>query len=156
VLRYKSTTTGTQLPDRWSLPDELRDDTGVDLRLRLPGLEEMTDEVTRYTTDQVRGSGSTRSSRCSARMLDHEGHGLRRPAAEVERRIHDVSRQLEKRAVRRSTARSCSACSPWATRSSPSMIGARGPEHAGQRACASTTRPSPSPRTGSAPAAAGA
>ena len=29
VLRYKTTTKGTQLPDRWGLPDAMRDDTGV-------------------------------------------------------------------------------------------------------------------------------
>ena len=28
-MRYKTTTKGTQLPDRWGLPDALRDDTGV-------------------------------------------------------------------------------------------------------------------------------
>ena len=48
VLRYKTTTKGTQLPDRWSLPDELRDDTGVIFASAFPGLEEMTDEVARY------------------------------------------------------------------------------------------------------------
>ena len=38
VLRYKTTTTGTQLPDSWSLPDELRDDTGVIFASAFPGL----------------------------------------------------------------------------------------------------------------------
>ena len=38
VMRYKTTTKGTQLPDRWGLPDALRDDTGRDLRFGIPGL----------------------------------------------------------------------------------------------------------------------
>ena len=29
VLRYRTTTTGSQLPDRWVLPESLRDDTGI-------------------------------------------------------------------------------------------------------------------------------
>ena len=35
-MHYKTTTLGTKLPDRWGLPESMRDDTGVDLRLRLP------------------------------------------------------------------------------------------------------------------------
>jgi hypothetical protein len=31
VMRYKTTTKGTQLPERWGLPDSLRDDTGCNL-----------------------------------------------------------------------------------------------------------------------------
>lgn len=38
VMRYKSTTKATQLPDRWGLPDSMRDDTGVIFRLRLSRL----------------------------------------------------------------------------------------------------------------------
>ena len=35
VMRYKTTTRGTSLPERWALPDALRDDTGSHLRFRL-------------------------------------------------------------------------------------------------------------------------
>ncbi len=38
VMRYKTTTKGTQLPDRWGLPDALRDEHRRDFRLRLSGL----------------------------------------------------------------------------------------------------------------------
>ena len=37
-MRYKTTTLGTQLPDRWGLPEALRDDTGVIFASRLPRL----------------------------------------------------------------------------------------------------------------------
>ncbi len=37
VLRYKTTTTGTQLPDRWSLPDDDPGRNRRDLRLVVPG-----------------------------------------------------------------------------------------------------------------------
>ena len=38
VMRYKTTTKGTQLPERWGLPDALRDDTGVIFASAFPGL----------------------------------------------------------------------------------------------------------------------
>jgi hypothetical protein len=93
VLRYKTTTTGTQLPDRWSLPEEMRDDTGVIFASAFPGFEEMTDEVTRYTTDRLRRERIAALESLRARMLDHESTD---PVvlAEVERRIHDLGRQL--------------------------------------------------------------
>src|SRR5208337_714925 len=37
VMRYKTTTKGTQLPDRWGLPDAMRDDTGVIFGSAFPG-----------------------------------------------------------------------------------------------------------------------
>ena len=36
VLHYKTTSIGTQLPDRWMLPDALRDDTGIVFASRVP------------------------------------------------------------------------------------------------------------------------
>ena len=38
VMRYKTTTIGSQLPDRWGLPDELRDDTGIVFGSAFPGV----------------------------------------------------------------------------------------------------------------------
>jgi acyl transferase domain-containing protein len=73
VLRYKVTTKGTKLPDRWSLPDELRDDMGVIYASAFPGLEEMADEVSRYTTDRMRRERLAALESLRARMLDHDG-----------------------------------------------------------------------------------
>jgi len=42
VMRYKTTTKGTQLPDRWSLPDLVRDDTGVIFASAFPGYDAIT------------------------------------------------------------------------------------------------------------------
>ena len=131
VLRYKTTTTGTQLPDRWSLPDELRDDTGVIFASAFPGLEEMADEVARYTVDHMRRERLGALESLRARMLDHEGTDDV-VLAEVDRRIHDVRRQLEDEAYtfdRRFLFRVLSmGHSQFAE-----LIGARGPEHAGER-----------------------
>ena len=41
VMHYKTTTLGTQLPDRWGLPDALRDDTGIVFASAFPGLRQL-------------------------------------------------------------------------------------------------------------------
>ena len=138
VLRYKTTTKGTKLPDRWSLPDELRDDTGVIFASAFPGLEEMADEVARYTTDHMRRERLAALETLRARMLDHDGTD---PVVldEVERRIHDLERTLEEEAYtfdRRFLFRVLSmGHSQFAE-----LIGARGPNTQINSACASTTQ----------------
>ena len=52
VMRYKTTTTNTQLPDRWGLPDSMRDDTGVIFASAFPGLNAFAEEMARYYADR--------------------------------------------------------------------------------------------------------
>ncbi len=138
VLRYKTTSTGSQLPDRWSLPDEMRDETGVIFASAFPGLEEMADEVRRYTTDHMRHERLAALESLHARMLDHEATD---PVvlAEVERRIHDLNHLLETEPYtfnRRFIFRVLSmGHSQFAE-----LIGARGPNTQINSACASTTQ----------------
>ena len=138
VLRYKTTTKGTKLPDRWSLPDEMRDDTGVIFCSAFPGLEEMADEATRYTADRMRRERLAALQSLSARMLDHDGTDAV-VLAEVERRIEDVKRQLEEEPYaldRRFLFRMLSmGHSQFAE-----LVGARGPNTQINSACASTTQ----------------
>ena len=54
VLRYKTTSKGTQLPDRWGLPDALRDDTGVIFASCFPGCDSFAEEMSRYYQDHAR------------------------------------------------------------------------------------------------------
>ncbi|HEX2467625.1 MAG TPA: beta-ketoacyl synthase N-terminal-like domain-containing protein, partial [Solirubrobacterales bacterium] len=138
VLRYKTTTKGTKLPDRWSLPDELRDETGVIYASAFPGLEEMADEVARYTTDHMRRERMAALESLRARMLDHDGTD---PVVldEVERRIHDLGRELEENAYtfdRRFLFRVLS----MGHSQLAELIGARGPNTQINSACASTTQ----------------
>ena len=138
MLRYKTTTKGTKLPDRWSLPDELRDDTGVIFASAFPGLEEMADEVARYTTDHMRRERLAALESLRARMLDHDGTD---PVVldEVERRIHDLGRQLEEEPYtfdRRFLFRVLS----MGHSQLAELIGARGPNTQINSACASTTQ----------------
>ena len=138
VLRYKTTTTGTQLPDRWSLPDELRDDTGVIFASAFPGLEEMAGEVGRQTVDRMRRERLDALESLRARMLDHDGTDAV-VLAEVDRRTHDLRHQLEEEPYafdRRFIFRILSmGHSQFAE-----LIGARGPNTQVNAACASTTQ----------------
>ena len=54
VMRYKTTTLGTQLPDRWGLPDALRDETGVIFASAFPGYNRFAEELEAYATDRTR------------------------------------------------------------------------------------------------------
>lgn len=138
VLRYKTTTKGTQLPDRWALPAELRDDTGVIYASAFPCLEEMADETTRYTTDRMRRERLAALESLRARVLDHDSAD---PVvlAELERRIHDLGRQLEEEPYafdRRFLFRVLS----MGHSQLAELIGARGPNTQVNAACASTTQ----------------
>src|SRR5271166_6154052 len=73
VRVYKTTTTGTRLPESWSLPEQMRDDTGVIFASAFPGLEEMTDEATRAAVDHMRRECLSVLESLRDRMLDHEG-----------------------------------------------------------------------------------
>ena len=48
VQTYKRTTTGKYLPDRWLLPEALRDETGVIFASAFPGGDRFADEFARY------------------------------------------------------------------------------------------------------------
>ena len=54
VMRYKTTTLGTQLPDRWGLPEAMRDDTGVIFASAFPGLRRVRRGHRGYMTDRAR------------------------------------------------------------------------------------------------------
>ena len=47
VMRYKTTTKNTQLPDRWGLPDAMRDDTGVIFGSAFPGYDSFAEILAR-------------------------------------------------------------------------------------------------------------
>src|SRR6185369_11599498 len=52
VLRYKTTTTGSRLPDRWGLPDALRDDTGVIFGSAFPGYDSLVGMMDHFHRDK--------------------------------------------------------------------------------------------------------
>ncbi|MEJ2109526.1 MAG: beta-ketoacyl synthase N-terminal-like domain-containing protein, partial [Acidobacteriota bacterium] len=54
VMRYKTTTKGTKLPDRWMLPDEIRDDTGILFTSAFPGYDAFAEIIEGYHQDLTR------------------------------------------------------------------------------------------------------
>jgi acyl transferase domain-containing protein len=54
VRTYKTTTKGTFLPDRWMLPESMRDETGVIFGSAFPGYEAYADEMRRFYEDRER------------------------------------------------------------------------------------------------------
>ncbi len=136
VLRYRTTTRGTQLPDRWMLPDELRDETGVIFASAFPGLNALAGEMTRYHRDRARREQLQALEALHARRAPDNGHDP--VIADLARRIDELRGQLEREPYafdRRFLFRVLSmGHSQFAE-----YIGARGPNTQVNSACASTT-----------------
>ena len=137
VLRYKTTSKGTELPDRWGLPDALRDDTAVIFASAFPGYDSLVDEVSRYYEDHARREQLTMLENLQSRLAEMDGHSV--PGLEVERRINELRSAIEKAPYvfdRRFLFRVLSmGHSQFAE-----FIGARGPNTQINAACASTTQ----------------
>ncbi len=137
VLRYKTTSKGTQLPDRWSLPDTMRDDTGVIFASAFPGLDSFADEMARYYSDHARRE--QKASLESLRAQVGEKNGNSALAAEIDRRISELGVAIEKEPYvfeRRFLLRTLSmGHSQFAE-----FIGARGPNTQINSACATTAQ----------------
>src|ERR1700757_2146383 len=74
VMRYKKTSKGTQLPDRWALPNALRDDTRVIFASAFPGLDSFADEMARYYTDHARREQLALLEDMRTRVAEGNGH----------------------------------------------------------------------------------
>jgi acyl transferase domain-containing protein len=134
VLRYKTTTKNTQLPDRWALPESLRDDTGVIFASAFPGLNSFADEMSRYAADQARREQVT-----ALQTLRDRANGDSMLAQEIDRRIEElcdiIAREpyvFDRRFLFRILTMGHSQFAEF--------IGARGPNTAINSACASTTQ----------------
>ena len=94
VLRYKTTTKNTQLPDRWALPDALRDDTGVIFASAFPGLDSFADEMSRYHADHARREQLATLESLQARAAETNGHSTL--GQEIDRRLRAARRHRER------------------------------------------------------------
>jgi 3-oxoacyl-(acyl-carrier-protein) synthase/NAD(P)-dependent dehydrogenase (short-subunit alcohol dehydrogenase family) len=133
VQTYKKTSKGTFLPERWMLPEALRDETGVIFASAFPGYDRLADEFSRYYAWENR----------RAQLAGLED--LRRYAqdqatlSEIDRRIGALREELERepyefdrRFLFRILAMGHSQFAEY--------IGARGPNTQVNAACASTTQ----------------
>ncbi len=137
VMRYKTTSKGTQLPDRWGLPDALRDDTGVIFASAFPGYDSFAHECSNYYADQGRRGQLAMLESLRSRTADGNGHSVL--GQEMERRIVELRETIEKEPYvfdRRFLFRVLTmGHSQFAE-----FIGARGPNTAINAACASTAQ----------------
>ncbi len=137
VMRYKTTTKGTQLPDRWGLPDALRDDTGVIFASAFPGYDSFADEMARYYADHERREQLATLESLLAGAVEGNGHSTL--VQELKRRIDELRVAIDKEPYvfdRRFLLRVLSmGHSQFAE-----FIGARGPNTQLNAACASTTQ----------------
>jgi acyl transferase domain-containing protein/NAD(P)-dependent dehydrogenase (short-subunit alcohol dehydrogenase family) len=136
VMRYKTTSKGTQLPDRWGLPESMRDTTGVIFASAFPGLDSLADEMARYYADHERREQLAMLESLLAREVEANGHSTL--VQEIDRRIEEIRVAIDKEPYvfeRRFLLRVLSmGHSQFAE-----YIGARGPNTQINSACASTT-----------------
>ena len=133
VQTYRRTTTGKDLPDRWMLPEALRDETGVIFASAFPGLDRIAEEFERYYIYEHR--------REQLEMLEALRQTTTDPATltEIVRRIGELRSLLERepyvfdrRFLFRILAMGHSQFAEY--------IGARGPNTHVNAACAATTQ----------------
>jgi acyl transferase domain-containing protein/acyl carrier protein/NAD(P)-dependent dehydrogenase (short-subunit alcohol dehydrogenase family) len=136
VMRYKTTTKGTQLPDRWALPEALRDNTGVVFASAFPGYNSFAEIMSDYYTDH--GRREQRAVLEQVRSGLAGTHGQAKLVQEVDRRIQELDHVIEaepfvfdRRFLFRVLAMGHSQFAEY--------IGARGPNTQINAACASTT-----------------
>ncbi len=137
VMRYKTTSKGTQLPDRWMLPEAMRDDTGVVFASAFPGYDALAQEFSKYYADRNRRDQLTALEAIRARADESDGHSV--IGQEIDRRIEELRVTIEKepfvfdrRFLFRILAMGHSQFAEF--------IGARGPNTQINAACASTTQ----------------
>ena len=131
VQTFKRTSKGTHLPDRWVLPEPLRDETGVIFASAFPGYDRFAGELQRYYAWE--------NHRAQLAMLEDLAQYTADPAtlAEIHRRIAALREELDRepflfdrRFILRILAMGHSQFAEY--------IGARGPNTQVNAACAST------------------
>ncbi|MDZ7311796.1 MAG: acyltransferase domain-containing protein, partial [candidate division KSB1 bacterium] len=137
VMCYKTTTKNTKLPDRWALPEDMRDDTGVIFASAFPGYDSFADIISGYYKDRIRRERLEELISLRERALQlNSGNGT---IEEIDRRIELLRSEIEKEPYhfdRRFLFRVLSmGHSQFAE-----YIGARGPNTQINGACASTAQ----------------
>ncbi|MGA2113600.1 MAG: SDR family NAD(P)-dependent oxidoreductase [Bryobacteraceae bacterium] len=136
TMRYKNTSKGTQLRDRWGLPDAMRDDTGVIFASVWPGMDSFADDLGRYYTDRARRDQlavlEDLRQRSEPNSQSPQRQEIDRRIAELQEAIAKEPFQLDRRFLFRVLSMGHSQFAE--------LIGARGPNTQVNAACASTTQ----------------
>ncbi len=138
ILRYKTTSTGSSLPDHWVLPEELRDDTGVIFASAFPGFDDFAGTINRFWEDRARRDQLAELETLRSRLVETEGdHGV--ALAEIDHRIHDLELELQQDPFEFDRRFLFQVLSMGHSQFAE-LIGARGPNTQINSACASTTQ----------------
>ena len=133
VQTWRRTTKGTFLPDRWMLPQSMRDETGVIFGSALPGCDRFAEELGRYYRYESRRQ--RRGALEDVRRQTSDPSALH----EVERQIAQIDEELRREPYafdRRFLLRVL----PMGHSQFAEYIGARGPNALANAACASTAQ----------------
>jgi acyl transferase domain-containing protein len=138
IMTYRTTHKGTKLPERWMLPEELRDDTGVIFAAAFPGYDSFADELTRYQVEHDRQSQLQVLLSLRERLVSlTDDNEVAR--AEIDRRVHELELLLEQEPYS-FDRRFLFKCLAMGHSQMAEYIGARGPNTHVNSACASTTQ----------------
>jgi malonyl CoA-acyl carrier protein transacylase len=133
VQTYKRTTTGKYLPDRWMLPQALRDETGVIFASAFPGGDRFADEFKRYYEWQTRLEKlETLEELRRFTTDDNTLNELNRRIGEIRAKLEAAPYTFDRRFLFRFLSMGHSQFAQY--------IGARGPNTQVNAACASTAQ----------------
>jgi acyl transferase domain-containing protein/NAD(P)-dependent dehydrogenase (short-subunit alcohol dehydrogenase family)/acyl carrier protein len=136
VMRYKTTTKGTYLPDRWGLPDEIRDDTGILFTSAFPGYDAYAQIISDFYKDRIRRERLEELKSLYALAAESGASGLGR---EIERRMKSLESEIEKN-IYKFDRRFLFRVLSMGHSQFAEYIGARGPNASTNAACASGTQ----------------
>ena len=132
VMRYKTTTKGTQLPDRWQLPEEMRDDTGILFTSAFPGYDFYAQFLTDFHNDKARRERLKELESLRALASGAAANEIDRRIAELKIEIDEKAYQFDRRFLFQVLSMGHSQFAEY--------IGARGPNTATNAACSSGTQ----------------
>ena len=136
VMRYKTTTKGTMLPDRWGLPEEMRDDTGVLFTSAFPGYDSFEEIISGFYRDRIRRERLEELVTLRASAVHLGGNGL---VDKLDQRIAALRKEIEQKPYRFDRRFLFRVLSMGHSQFAE-YIGARGPNTATNAACASGTQ----------------
>jgi acyl transferase domain-containing protein/acyl carrier protein/NAD(P)-dependent dehydrogenase (short-subunit alcohol dehydrogenase family) len=129
VMRYRSTTTGSKLPVGWSLPEEMRDDTGVVFGSAFPGYDYLIRILDEFHEDRSRREALAELEGARDRVSDADSRaGLDERIAELKANIDEKPYEFDRRFLFQVLSMGHSQFAEY--------IGARGPNTQVNGACA--------------------
>ncbi|MFA9565138.1 MAG: beta-ketoacyl synthase N-terminal-like domain-containing protein, partial [Acidimicrobiales bacterium] len=134
VMHYKTTTTGSKLPEGWGLPTHLCDGTGVIFASAFPGYDRLVDEISRFEQDHARRQRLHDLEHLRERVNDDDP-----VVPELDHMIHEVRADIEQNTYAYDRRFIFKVLSMGHSQFAE-YIGARGPNTQVNAACASTTQ----------------